>query len=99
MSNLKKESKMQAVKNCNKSHGGHWFSTDTMKFFRCRLPKTVIAEKYFITSEQFDTNSPRLFTIRSIEWETGKIDTIGEFQQFESAKEAEKWLQNYLYNN
>lgn len=71
--------------------GGHFFDADTMRFFDSQIePKAieimtddgVSSEWVFVTSEQFDRNSPRLWSVRH--WKgTGKtVDTIGEFQQY-----------------
>lgn len=72
-----------------KSHStGHWFDPGSMRFFRSRLPQTgyrVDNKAYFISSEQFIGSNgipaPRLYTIRVLDYETGEIDTLGEFNK------------------
>ena len=72
--------------------GNHFFDKGTMRFFNSHILPTVYKHdgKYrFITSEQFDDNAPRLYTIR--EWDPSVefcIDTVGEFQQYATRREA-----------
>lgn len=72
----------------------HWFSPDTMRFFRSRLERTAYVGPggvFFVTSEQFSDESPRLYSVRV--WRGSKIDTTGEFQGYrslEAAREAAK---------
>ena len=75
------------IKKANKDAGRCWFSKDTMKFFNSRITSEVLKGKYFITSERFDSQSPRLFTVR-IANDNGHIDTVSEFQAFKSAQGA-----------
>lgn len=72
-------------------HNGHWFSPDAMRFFRSRVIDEVFCgtqNVYFVSSEQFDHNSPRLFTLRVFNPETKAIDTIGEFQGYATRTQA-----------
>jgi hypothetical protein len=82
------------IKDANKRIGHHWFQPEAMRFFRSRIESGVYGGRYFISSEQFDDNSPRLYTVHEASPE-GKIDTIGEFQQYahlEDARDAVKSL-------
>ena len=61
---------------------GHFFDSSSTRFFRSRYPQTghrVGDKAYFITSEQFDDRSERLYTVRVLDYKTGGVDTIGEF--------------------
>ncbi len=65
-------------------HCGHWFSPGAMRFFNSRLPQggyKIGNKAYFITSEQFDYKTPRYYTVRVIDWITGDVDTVGEFNK------------------
>jgi len=73
----------------NRAIGRHWFDADTMDFFTTRIESGLILGSYFITSEQYDDDAPRLFTVRHAE-ESGEINTVGEFQGYKSAYLAEK---------
>jgi hypothetical protein len=77
-------------------HSGHWFDADTMRFFRCRLPDDytpLIGGRYFISSEKHETpgypSGPRLYTIREA-FSNGAVDTVGEFQGYETRRAAER---------
>lgn len=82
------------AKRINKEKGRHWFSPDTMKFFKSRIEKKsltfgqLINDKYFITSEQYDYNSPRLYSVRAFNKKTGAVKTVGDFQEFKSKAKA-----------
>lgn len=72
---------------------GHFFDKSAMRFFNSRLSDGGYSngkEVYFVTSERFDSNSPRLYTIRKLTLKTGSIDTV-EFQQYKTKKTAEKY--------
>jgi hypothetical protein len=83
------------IKDRNAEIGNHWFERGTMKFFRSRIAPGIYPlpdGALFITSEQFDENSPRKYTIRHA-YENGHIDTVGKFQAYgflEDARDAAK---------
>jgi len=69
----------------------HFFDRGVTRFFKSRYPQTGIVrdnKAYFVTSEQFDYNSPRLYTVRVCDMETGIVDTVGEFQQYRTSAQA-----------
>jgi hypothetical protein len=72
---------------------GHWFDVDTMRFFNCRISWGSIIQTQkgyaFISSERNDmTNAPRFYSIREWVRATGRIDTIGGFQEYATARDA-----------
>lgn len=81
--------------------GCHFFERDTMRFFRSRVESKHAVQTYrddgeayrFITSEQFDDNSPRLFSVREVKL-TPKHEhrTIGEFQAYSTHNAAREAL-------
>ena len=79
--------------NCNHSNN-NFFDKDTMKFFNSRITNSIkrtdTKDIYFITSEKFDCNSQREYTIRKYIHNTCNIETIGEFQQYDSLYKAKK---------
>jgi len=86
---------IEIVKEINKAKNQHFFDKDTMRFFKSKIhSRQLIDDKYFITSEQFDYDTPRLYTIREFDQESGDIGTVGEFQQFRSVKEAKDFLKD-----
>lgn len=88
---------IEQIKKYNTSKGFYFFQPETMRFFRsrvgvCTYPAADGSGTYFVTSEQFDSHSPRLYTVRKIV-EDGSIDQVGEFQQhrhLSTAKAAAK---------
>lgn len=75
-----------------KAEGSHFFDAASMRFFNSRIApgvKHTDAGIVFITSEQFDSRSPRLYTIR-IAKADGSIDEVGEFQQYKTLDAARK---------
>lgn len=76
------------AKAANRANGWHFFDRSTMRFFRSKICSEILNGKYFVTSEQFEPSWPRLFTLRRINWETGDIITVGEFQGYRTVKEA-----------
>ena len=83
------------IKRANENAGQSWFSEENKRFFNSMWGDQVYKGKYFITSEQFDCNSPRRYTIR-IARPNAIIDTIGEFQQFGSYTAARKYIEEHL---
>jgi len=70
---------------------GHWFDPGTMRFFSSRVGQTGWegpGGTYFVSSEQFDSTSPRLYTVRR-QKSGGDIDTVGEFQGYTSRAAAD----------
>jgi len=82
------------IKLANKNFNGHFFDKNTLKFFKSRIGSTVYFNKYFITSEQYDNNSKRLFTIREFCLITRRVSTAKgtSFQQFKTANQAKAYI-------
>mgnify|MGYP001584311663 FL=1 len=83
-------------------HGSHFFDADSMRFFSSRVSELMWSEGdmknyenesiYFITSEADrghiqHSGSVRAYTVRKIDRD-GDIDTIGEFQGYETLNDA-----------
>lgn len=77
---------IRSIKQANKEAGQHFFDANTMRFFNSRVCRKVIGN-YFVTSERFDHNSPRLYTLRRVD-DRGWIGSIGEFQAFATSRAA-----------
>ena len=74
------------------AHRGHWFSPGAMRFFKSRLGSEVLPVPdgwLFVSSERFDYNTPRLYTIRKMD-QFGEISEVGEFQQYTSSASARR---------
>ena len=79
-----------AVRELNNSTGHFFFSRGAMRFFNSRIEGgtyNASGRCLFVTSEQFSEDSPRRFTIRE-SLESGKIETVGEFQQYATKSNA-----------
>jgi hypothetical protein len=85
--------------NLIESHQGHWFDKDTINFFGSRIlwgSLTLVAGRpwLFITSEHNWDRTQRLYSVRSIT-NDGEVDTVGEFQNFETLREAKRFLEQH----
>lgn len=75
---------MKEAKAISKANGGHFFDAQAMRFFNSKIESELIGGRYFITSERFEIDYPKMYTIRQIS-ETGQIlDDLGEFQEFDT---------------
>lgn len=75
------------LKALNKRNGGHWFDKSTMSFFNARVESEIIRGRYFVTSEQYDADTARKYSVRSFDAEGG-VDTVGEFQAYDTKRDA-----------
>lgn len=78
---------IEEIREANRRAGLFFFSPDTMRFFRSRVGREVYGGRFFVTSEQFDDSSPRLYSVRRAN-DDGSIDTASEFQGYTSGAEA-----------
>lgn len=84
---------MRDVIHANEDAGGRWFDAGNKRFFRSRIGQTVYQGPggyYFTTSEQFDDNSPRLYSVRQFDLSTGSVSTVGEFQSYATGSAARR---------
>lgn len=86
---------MQEVITANEAIGHCWFSPKTKRFFKSRIGSTLYGGKYFISSEQFGDNSPRLYSVRYV-YPRGNITTVGNFQQYVSRGDALRAIEHLL---
>lgn len=77
------------IKRHNEDIGHHFFSPDTLRFFKSKVYEDLHLGRYFITSEmnKYATDGKREYTIRVAKGD-GSIDTVGEFGQYPSLKSA-----------
>lgn len=63
-----------------------------MRFFRSKILSEVFCgpkKAYFVTSEKFNEEYPRLFTVRAFDPDDPKdMETVDEFQQYETRAQA-----------
>lgn len=71
--------------------GSFFFKPKTMAFFNSRVERTVYANRYFITSEQFGDEAPREWAVREFAAEQGEpvdINTVSRHATLEAALAA-----------
>jgi hypothetical protein len=83
---------MTEVKNANKAIGNHFFDKKTMAFFHSEVESRLLYGRYFVTSERFSVDYPKLYTIREV-LSDGSIKTIGEFQSHRTLEGAKETIQ------
>lgn len=79
------------IKYLNKQKGHFFFSADTMRFFHSRVGQTAYAVNgvaFFVTSEQREYDTPRKYTVRKANLESGNVCTVGEFQAYDTNAQA-----------
>lgn len=70
------------IKRINASKGKHFFSKDTMRFFKSRVSELVyqgMGGIYFVTSEAEPLGGERRYTVRQFDADSGSVETMGEF--------------------
>lgn len=75
------------IKRRNKEVGQHFFDDRTMEFFDSRI-STKTFGNYFVTSE-CGPSGMRRYTIRVFDPNNGTVDTFGNFQEFDTLREAQ----------
>jgi len=100
------------VKTRASKKGSHFFDADSMRFFSSRVSELAwqqggsddaeykVKDIYFITSEADKSyikhsGSVRAFTIRKCD-KDGDIETVSEFQEFETLAQARKGIKAIL---
>lgn len=79
------------LRRISEGKGSKFFAPSNTRFFRSRYPAMgykLGQSVYFVTSEQFDYRSPRLYTIRAMDLATGEMSEVGGFQQFSTRARA-----------
>lgn len=81
---------------------GHFFDKEATRFFASRYPQQgykIGNKAYFVTSEQFhglyEPDGARLYTIRVLDYDTGIVGKVGEFNKltrYQAAAELKKIL-------
>ena len=84
---------IEDIKYHNAETGHYFFSEGAMQFFASRVAPTLYGKdrNIFITSEKFDDDTERMYTVRCID-EDGQIQDLSEFQQFRYIKTAKKFI-------
>ena len=85
----------------NESMGKFFFRKTSMAFFNSRLGDIIYRKGksnlvYFISSERMNFQSPRRFTIREMNLDSGDVNNIGEFQGYPTSYSAKAVLMRKL---
>lgn len=73
----------------NKQVGNHWFSPSTLAFFQSHVHDFDEDSGVFITSECGPFGKgPRAYTIRKADFQTGRVSTVGKFQEYATLQKA-----------
>ena len=86
-------SSVEDIKAAHAARGGHFFDPDSMRFFNSKVSGQVINGRHFVTSERFDQDSPRQYTIREAKPD-GSIDTVGDFGGYKTGAQAKRAARN-----
>ena len=82
------------IVSANQLHqNGHWFSEGAKRFFGCRVHEQVYKGTFFITTERYNFESKRFYTVRCA-FSDGSIETMGDFQGFSTKYQAEKFIES-----
>lgn len=92
---------LDELKGNNARNGMHFFSPDTLRFFRSRVSARIYRRAdgrraYFVTSEKA-RGCPRRYTVRYTDDGGATIHTAGKFQGFARSHTAHaraQWLAN-----
>ena len=91
------------LEQCNKHYGKHFFDADTLRFFNSRISNEIVVAAsnervLFVTSEKRDWNTPRLYTVRVMDWSNGSVDSVSEFQEYDTLASAKGRLRREIAN-
>lgn len=75
------------IKAANRAACQHWFSPDTIRFFRTRISDTIYGGRFFVTSETPDDDTPRRYSVRVVH-DDGHVVTVGEFREYANREVA-----------
>lgn len=76
------------MKRRNKESGQHWFDEGAMRFFNTKIETKPNVANMFITSEYMEDPNEKRYTWRVFNLKTNKVETLGEFQKYETLEEA-----------
>lgn len=77
-----------------------WFADDSMKFFGTKLPETALglgSRIAFVTQETGPAGDGK-YSVRSFDWGTGKVETVGQFHSHATQREARAAAKQFLIN-
>ena len=87
------------MKQLSKAHDRHFFDRESMRAFNSKIESQghiISGYAYFVTSEQFNHNTNRGFSIRTINLSNGVVDTVGTFNIWAAKKYAMRQLKDII---
>ena len=74
-----------------------WFAEDAMAFFSTKLPESGLAlgSRIAFVTRETGPDERSGYSVRSLDWNTGAIDTVGEFRAY-GRREANAAARDYL---
>ncbi|QDP42797.1 hypothetical protein HWC53_gp065 [Bacillus phage vB_BmeM-Goe8] len=76
----------------------HWFDEDAMNFFNTQIETQPNKINIFITSDRMELDMPKKYTLRWFNPETFNVDTLGEFQAYDTLDEAREARKEYTHS-
>ena len=87
---------IEEMKRKNEEAGHSWFSKENMRLFGTKIADPPNRKGLFITSEYVDAGTEkRAYTIRHFDRVTGHVNTVNEFLQYKTLKEA-RWERDQI---
>ena len=75
----------------NRSKGFHFFDDSNVASYKSRVMKKVYlsnSKTYFVESEKYLETNERVYIVCCIDWETGIVSYVEEFEPFPNQREA-----------
>ena len=79
---------IEEMKKRNAAQGQFWFTKGAMEFFNTKIESEPSEKGCFITSEYMEDPSKKRYTIRFFDQEKNTVETIGDFREYETLKDA-----------
>lgn len=79
---------MAEAKKIYRKGGGHFFDTDTLRFWGSRIESSLYKNRCFITSEDNYDGSKRYYNVRRFNEDYTRIEDMSEFNTIENKEDA-----------
>jgi hypothetical protein len=80
------------MEKANKTINHHWFDKGAINFFNTVFETSPNRFNLFITSERYNENQPKKYSLRWFNQNNSKVYTLGNIQQFETIDQAQKFM-------
>lgn len=89
---------LDQIVRATKDGGSHFFDPETMRFFCSRISDKIHHGPggiFFVTSERFNSVSPRYYTVRQFNPATASINTVARFQGYKTSESAHRAAEKF----